>query len=55
MRRWFLSYNSHDFQAAQALEAALKRKDTDATIFFAPKSLRCWNSIGAISSKGHVI
>jgi len=40
MRRWFLSYHSQDFQLAQALEAELKRKDTDATIFFAPKSLR---------------
>jgi hypothetical protein len=38
--RWFLSYNSQDFQLAQALEAGLKRKDTEATIFFAPKSLR---------------
>jgi TIR domain len=29
-----------DFRLAQALEAGLKRKDTEATIFFAPKSLR---------------
>jgi hypothetical protein len=40
MRRWFLSYHSQDFQVAQALEAELKRKDADSTIFFAPKSLR---------------
>jgi formylglycine-generating enzyme required for sulfatase activity len=40
MRRWFLSYNSQDLQVAHALEAELKRKDADATIFFAPESLR---------------
>src|SRR5215813_13108459 len=40
MRRWFLSYNSQDFELAQALEAELARKDPDASIFFAPKSLR---------------
>src|SRR6516165_6553627 len=39
MRRWFLSYHSQDFQFALALESELRRKDTDATIFFAPKSL----------------
>jgi formylglycine-generating enzyme required for sulfatase activity len=39
MRRWFLSYHSQDFQLALALESELKRKDADATIFFAPKSL----------------
>ena len=40
MRRWFLSYNSQDFELAQALEAELARTDPDASIFFAPKSLR---------------
>src|SRR5262249_8369849 len=40
MRRWFLSYNSQDLALTQALEAALRRKDADARIFFAPKSLR---------------
>jgi hypothetical protein len=40
MRRWFLSYNSHDLALMQGLEAALKRKDSDAKIFFAPTSLR---------------
>jgi TIR domain len=40
MRRWFLSYNSQDLGLMQSLEAALRRKDTDAKIFFAPKSLR---------------
>ena len=40
MRRWFLSYNSQDFELAQALEAELARKDPDASIFFAPKSVR---------------
>jgi formylglycine-generating enzyme required for sulfatase activity len=39
MRRWFLSYTSQDF-AAQALKAALQRKDSAAQIFFAPESLR---------------
>jgi TIR domain len=40
MRRWFLSYNSQDLGLMQSLEEALRRKDTDAKIFFAPKSLR---------------
>jgi hypothetical protein len=40
MRRWFLSYNSQDLPLMQLLEAALRRKDADAHIFFAPKSLR---------------
>ena len=40
MRRWFLSYNSQDLALMEALEAALRRKDADAHIFFAPKSLR---------------
>src|SRR3954447_25377120 len=40
MRRWFLSYNSQDFTLAESVEAALRRKDPDSTIFFAPKSLR---------------
>lgn len=40
MRRWFLSYNSQDLGLMQRLEAALRQKDPDATIFFAPKSLR---------------
>jgi hypothetical protein len=40
MRRWFLSYNSQDLALMQALEAALRRKDAEAHVFFAPKSLR---------------
>src|SRR5215469_5044073 len=40
MRRWFLSYNSQDLGLKQSLEAALRRKDPAAKIFFAPKSLR---------------
>jgi hypothetical protein len=40
MRHWFLSYNSQDLGLMQSLEAALRRKDADAKIFFAPKSLR---------------
>src|SRR5690349_17084689 len=40
MRRWFLSYNSQDFELAQALEAELARKDPGASICFAPKSMR---------------
>lgn len=40
MRRWFLSYNSQDLALMQGLEAALRRKDPDAQVFFAPKSLR---------------
>jgi formylglycine-generating enzyme required for sulfatase activity len=40
MRRWFLSYHSQDIARAEALEAALRRKDGGAHIFFAPKTLR---------------
>jgi formylglycine-generating enzyme required for sulfatase activity len=40
MRRWFLSYNSQDLALMQGLEAALKRKDPEDKIFFAPTSLR---------------
>jgi hypothetical protein len=40
MRRWFLSYNSQDLALMEALEAALRRKDAAAHIFFAPKNLR---------------
>jgi hypothetical protein len=40
MRRWFLSHTSQDLALTQALQAALKRKDPDAHIFFAPGSMR---------------
>jgi formylglycine-generating enzyme required for sulfatase activity len=40
MNRWFLSYNSQDALLAEALESELRRKEGDATIFYAPKSLR---------------
>ena len=40
MRRWFLSYNSRDLGLMHSLEAALRQKDPDAIIFFAPKSLQ---------------
>src|ERR1700730_15926551 len=40
MRRWFLSYNSQDLGLMQGLEAALRRKDTEAHVYFAPKSER---------------
>ena len=40
MRRWFLSYNSQDIALMQAFEVALRSKDPEAHIFFAPKSLR---------------
>ena len=40
MRRWFLSYNSQDLTLIQAFEAALRRKDNEARIFFASRSLR---------------
>jgi formylglycine-generating enzyme required for sulfatase activity len=43
MRRWFLSYNSHDLSLTKSLKAALARKDPDATFFFAPESLRAGN------------
>jgi hypothetical protein len=36
MQRWFLSYNSQDLGLMQSLEATLRRKDTEAKIFFAP-------------------
>jgi hypothetical protein len=40
MTCWFLSYNSQDLALMQALDAALRRKDPKAQIFFAPTSLR---------------
>jgi hypothetical protein len=40
MRRWFLSYNSQDLGLMHGLEEALRGKDPEAKIFFAPKSLR---------------
>jgi formylglycine-generating enzyme required for sulfatase activity len=40
MPRWFLSYNSQDLPLMQRLEAALRRKDSEVKIFFAPTSLR---------------
>ena len=40
MRRWFLSYNSQDLGLMQSLEAALRRKDPQAHVYFAPKSER---------------
>jgi hypothetical protein len=40
MRRWFLSYNSQDLALMQVLEGALKRKDPEARIFLASKTLR---------------
>src|SRR5262245_11007193 len=40
MRGWFLSYNSQDLRLMRSLEAALRRKDPDAGIFFATKSVR---------------
>ena len=40
MKHWFLSYNSQDVALMHSLEAALGRKDPEAKIFFAPKSLR---------------
>src|SRR5205823_14140007 len=40
MRRWFLSYNSQDRGLGDGLESALRQKDPDAHIYFAPKSMR---------------
>ena len=40
MRRWFLSYNSQDLALMQGLEAALRRKDPEANIYFAPRAMR---------------
>jgi hypothetical protein len=40
MQRWFLSYNSQDLELMHSLKAALRKKDPEANIFFAPKSLR---------------
>src|ERR1043165_67518 len=39
-RRWFFSYNSHDLNLMRDFEAVVRRKDPEAEIFFAPKSLR---------------
>jgi hypothetical protein len=40
MRRWFLSYNSQDLSLMRSLEAALRRKDPEGHVYFAPKSER---------------
>jgi hypothetical protein len=40
MRRWFLSYNSQDLALMRGVEAALRRADCEAKIFFAPTSVR---------------
>jgi WD40 repeat protein len=40
VRKWFLSYNTQDLALMERLEGALRHKDPDAQIFFAPKSLR---------------
>ena len=40
MRRWFLSYTSQDTVLTQRLKDALKRKDSDSEIFFAPEGMR---------------
>src|ERR1700736_3781956 len=40
MRRWFLSYHSPDQALGERVKAALERKDTDSSVFFAPSSLR---------------
>ena len=40
MRHWFLSFNSQDLALMQGLEAALRRKDPEANIYFAPRTMR---------------
>jgi formylglycine-generating enzyme required for sulfatase activity len=40
MRRWFLSYNAQDHSLGEGLASALRRKDPDAQIYFAPTGLR---------------
>jgi Novel STAND NTPase 1/TIR domain len=40
MRRWFLSYHSPDQALAEGLKIAIERKAKDASVFFAPTSLR---------------
>src|SRR6266567_3778063 len=40
MQRWFLSFNSQDLGLMETLERALRRKNPEAKVFFAPKSLR---------------
>src|SRR5262245_12806917 len=40
MQRWFLSYHSPDKALAEALKAAIERKNANARVFFASSSLR---------------
>ena len=47
MQRWFLSYNSRDYALVDSLQNALRRKDPEARIFFAPKSLRAGGYLAA--------
>jgi hypothetical protein len=39
MRRWFLSYNLHDLGLAEGFEAGLRRKDPQAQVYFALRSM----------------
>jgi formylglycine-generating enzyme required for sulfatase activity len=40
MRRWFLSYHSPDQALAERLKAAIERKDSASSVFFAPLHIR---------------
>ena len=40
MPRWFLSYHTPDQPLAERLKAAIERKDSALTVFFAPTHLR---------------
>jgi formylglycine-generating enzyme required for sulfatase activity len=40
MRHWFLSFNSQDLALMQGLETSLRRKDPQADIYFAPRTMR---------------
>jgi formylglycine-generating enzyme required for sulfatase activity len=44
MPRWFLSYHSPDEEIANALRAAIERRDAGAHVFFAPASMRAGGS-----------
>ena len=44
MRRWFLSYHSHDHALAERLKAAIERTDSTSRVFFSATSMRAGGS-----------
>src|SRR5580700_2210863 len=52
MQRWFLSYNAQDLALMQRLDAALRQRDPEAKVLFAPTSLRAGGFWLPVLAKG---